>query len=72
MKSKRFTYNTNLAKGAGFINESITLIEFIEENDTKETFLARCISTNILDKATELRTKDIIGLVFFDLSLIHI
>lgn len=66
MALTKYPYNTNLAKGTGFINETLTLIEFYEESDTKQLFLTRCISANILDKSTEHRTRDIIGLVFFD------
>jgi hypothetical protein len=66
MSVGKYTYNTNLAKGNGFVNETLTLIEFYEEDDTKQTFLHRCVSQNILDKSTEYRTKDIINLVFYD------
>jgi hypothetical protein len=65
MSLTKYPYNTNLAKGTGFINETLTLIEFYEESDTKQSFLTRCIYSNILDKSTEHRTKDIISLVFF-------
>ena len=66
MANTRFPYNTNLAKGTGFINETLTLMEFYEQGESKSDFLARCIAANILDKSTEHRTKDIINLVFFD------
>ena len=66
MANTNFPYNTNLAKGTGFINETLTLIEFYEEGESKSDFLARCTAANILDKSTEHRTKDIIKLVFFD------
>ena len=66
MALTKYPYNTNLAKGTSFINETLSLIEFYEESDTKQLFLARCITANILDKSTEHRTRDIIGLVFFD------
>ena len=59
-------YNTNLAKGTGLINESLILIEEYQETDDKGSFLKRCLEFNILNKATEKRTKDIINLVFFD------
>ncbi len=66
MTAIKYPYNTNLAKGTGFVNETLTLIEFHEEGESKQTFLNRCISQNILNKSTERRTKDIINLVFFD------
>jgi hypothetical protein len=66
MATKKFHYNTNLAKGTGFVNETLALLEFYEKGESKKSFLARCISANILDKSTEHRTKDIISLVFFD------
>jgi hypothetical protein len=66
MALTKYPYNTNLAKGTSFINETLSLIEFYEESDTKQLFLARCITANILDKSTEHRTRDIICLVFFD------
>lgn len=65
MASIKYVYNANLAKGTGLINETLTLIEFYEEGDSKESFLNRCISHNILNKSTEHRTKDIINLVFY-------
>lgn len=47
MKVTKFLYNSNLAKGTGLINETLTLIAFYEKNDTKVSFLNRCISQNI-------------------------
>lgn len=66
MVTTKYPYNTNLAKGTGFINETLTLVEFYDNREAKSAFLARCISANILDKSTEKRTKDVINLVFFD------
>lgn len=66
MTKNSYSYNTNLAKGTGFINETLSLIEFYEEGESKQSFLNRSISTNILDKSTELRTRDLVKLVFFD------
>lgn len=66
MSKHKYIYNSNLAKGTGLINETLSLIEFYEFGESKEDFLDRCISNNILNKSTERRTKDIIKLVFFD------
>jgi hypothetical protein len=66
MKATKYPYNTNLAKGTSFVNETMTLLEFYENGESKQEFLLRCVSENILDKSTELRSKDIINLVFFD------
>ncbi|MCS5488900.1 DUF1819 family protein [Algoriphagus limi] len=66
MTSARFKYNSNLAKGSGLVNETLTLIEFYENGESKSEFITRCISHNVLNKSTEHRTKDIINLVFFD------
>lgn len=66
MAALKYPYNTNLAKGTGFVNETLTLMEFFEEGDSKKKFLEKCISSNILNKSTEHRTKDVISLVFFD------
>ena len=33
MAAVKYLYNTNLAKGTGFINESLMLIEFYEEGE---------------------------------------
>lgn len=66
MASKKYQYSSNLAKGTGLINETLTLIEFYQIGESKQEFLKRCISQNILNKSTEHRTKDIINLVFFD------
>lgn len=62
----KYSYNTNLAKGTGLINETLTLIEFYENGESKQAFLDRCIAHNTLNKSTELRTKDIVVSVFFD------
>jgi len=66
MTSPKFKYNSNLAKGSGLINETLSLIEFYELGESKAEFTLRCISQNVLNKSTEHRTKDIINLVFFD------
>lgn len=66
MASARYSYNTNLAKGTGFVNETLSLIMFYNKGESKQSFLSRCVSQNILNKSTEHRTKDIINLVFFD------
>ena len=66
MAAVKYLYNTNLAKGTGFINESLMLIEFYKEGEERSAFLTRCINANVLDKSTEKRTKDVINLVFFD------
>jgi hypothetical protein len=65
LKSK-YLYNTNLAKGTGFINETLELLSFVENDDDKKSFMNRCVTLNLLGKSTEKRTKDIISLVFFD------
>jgi hypothetical protein len=65
LKSK-YLYNTNLAKGTGFINETLELLSFVENEDDKKSFIKRCVTLNLLGKSTEKRTKDIISLVFFD------
>lgn len=65
MKNK-FVYNTNLAKGTGFINETLELLSLIEDGDDKKSFLNRCLEINPLGKSTEKRSRDIITLVFFD------
>jgi hypothetical protein len=66
MASYKFLYNTNLAKGTGLINETLTLLEFYLIGEKKQDFLERCIASNILNKSTEHRTKDIVVSVFFD------
>lgn len=63
---RKYPYNTNLAKGTGLINETLTLIEFYKHGESKSDFLKRCTAANVLDKSTERRTKDIIKQVFFD------
>lgn len=66
MSSLKFKYNSNLAKGSGLVNETLSLIEFYEHGESKQDFLGRCLSHNVLNKSTEHRLKDIINLVFFD------
>ena len=66
MTENKIKYNTNLAKGTGFVNETLTLINYYQRGQEKQAFLKECLLTNILDKATEKRTKDLITLVFYD------
>jgi len=66
MVTNKLTYNTNLAKGTGFVNETLELLSLVEENDDKASFLKRCLEQNPLGKSTEKRTRDIVSLVFFD------
>ena len=66
MQSEPVIYNTNLAKGTGFVNETLELIALVQEGDTKESFLKRCLEQNPLGKSTHKRNKDLITLLFFD------
>lgn len=66
MTEMKLEYNTNLAKGTGFVNETLELLSLVEENDTKTMFLKRCLEQNPLSKSTEKRTRDVVSLVFFD------
>lgn len=66
MQTEKAKYTTNLAKGTGFVNETLELLSLVEENDTKASFLQRCLEQNPLSKSTEKRTKDLVTVVFFD------
>lgn len=59
------TYNSNLAKGCGMIEETLTLLSLYDEGMTKATLVDYVHQNNSLSKCTEKRSKDIVNLVFY-------
>ena len=58
-------YNYKLAKGAGLIDETLSLLSIFEKGMTKE-YLAQIVhDTNILSKCTDKRSMDIVKIVFY-------
>ena len=58
------TYNSNLLKGTGLIQETLTLLESYEENESLSDFHQRIFESGLLSKSTEGRIKDIVKNVF--------
>ena len=58
-------YSTQLSKGTGMINETLSLLEIFDEHTTKESFLRYVLETNYLSTSTEKRATDIVNVVFY-------
>jgi len=59
------TYNSNLLKGTGIVNETILLLSVYDENTTKKSLLDYVLRTNLLSTNTEKRAKDVVEKVFY-------
>lgn len=57
-------YTSALSKGQGMIQETITLLQIWEPGMTKDELIRRSLNSGVLQKATALRVKDIVGRVF--------
>ena len=53
------TYNSNLLKGTGIVNETILLLSVYDENTTKKSLLDYVLQTNLRSTNTEKRAKDV-------------
>lgn len=58
-------YSTQLAKGAGMINETLAILKVYTPGMTKEALCKFVIDSNYLSTSTETRAKDIINRVFY-------
>lgn len=64
-------YNSNLLKGTGLIEETLTLIEYYEEDENVLDFYQRIMQYGLLSKSTENRVKDIVRNVFAGRYLVY-
>ena len=65
METSNVTYNSDLLKGTGLIQETIQLIDYYEPGISKQDFTAKVLDFNTLGKAHENRIKDIVHHVFY-------
>ena len=61
---KKRAYNSNLLKGTGLIQETLTLVECYEGDESVLDFHKRILESGLLSKSTENRVKDIVRNVF--------
>lgn len=64
--AREVTYNSNLLKGTGLIQEMLVLIDAYKSGETAKEFQDRVLNEGLLSKSTERRTKDIVGNIFKD------
>lgn len=64
LQNKEITYNSNLLKGTGLIQEMLILIEAYEPGDSALEFQKRVLNEGILSKSTDNRTIDIVRNIF--------
>ena len=65
------TYNSNLLKGTGLIQETLTLVEYYEEGESILDYHKRILEGGLLSKSTENRVKDIVRNVFAGRYLVY-
>jgi len=58
-------YNSDLLKGTGLIQETLLLINIYEPSMTKSQMIKYATESNILVKASDMRIKDIVEIVFY-------
>ncbi|MEI8203058.1 MAG: BrxA family protein [Bacteroidota bacterium] len=58
-------YNSDLLKGTGLIQETLLLINIYEPSMTKSQMIRNATESNILVKASDMRIKDIVEIVFY-------
>lgn len=63
MRNKEYT--TNLAKGCGLIEETLSLLSIYDEATTKDSLAQYVHDSNFLSKCTEHRSTDIVKRVFY-------
>lgn len=59
------TYNSDLLKSTGLVQETLVLLNAYVPGQTKEAFSQEVLSADLLGKATQRRVDDIIRSVFF-------
>lgn len=63
MRNKEYT--SNLAKGCGLVEETLSLLSIYDENTTKESLAQYVHDNNFLSKCTAKRSDDIVSRVFY-------
>ncbi|MBL6649902.1 MAG: DUF1819 family protein, partial [Flavobacteriaceae bacterium] len=58
------TYNSNLLKGTGLIQEMLVLIEAYEKGESALEFQKRVLEEGLLSKSTDNRTIDVVRNIF--------
>mgnify|MGYP006432219081 CR=1 FL=1 len=64
LNNKSITYNSNLLKGTGLIQEMLTLIEAYKPGESALEFQKRVLNDGILSKSTDTRTIDVVRNIF--------
>ena len=64
MRNKK--YSTQLAKGAGMVNETLAILNVYKPGISKEELCQYVIDSNYLSTSTETRARDIVNRVFFN------
>jgi len=64
MSENQMTYNSNLLKGAGLIQEMLVLIEAYSQGESAQEFQKRVLKQGILSKSTDNRTIDVVRNIF--------
>lgn len=71
MRVNEKVYNSNLLKGTGLIQETLTLLDYYEEDENVLDFHKRILESGVLSKSTENRVKDIVRNVFAGRYLVY-
>ena len=61
---KDITYNSNLLKGTGLIQEMLVLIEAYNPGESSQSFQKRVLQEGLLSKSTDNRTIDVVRNIF--------
>lgn len=64
-------YNSNLAKGCGVVEETLTLLSLCDESTTKKSLIEVVRRGNALARCTDKRSVDIVNLVFYPRFMRH-
>ncbi len=68
-RNKNYTYA--LGKGCGLIEETLSLLSVCDENTTKDSLAQHVHNSNLLAKCSDLRSMDIVKLVFYPRFMKH-
>ena len=58
-------YNSDLLKGTGMVQETIQLLSLYKPEISKNQMVKKAIESNILVKASNMRIKDIVEIIFY-------
>lgn len=64
MIENEITYNSNLLKGTGLIQEMLVLIEEYNQSESAQDFQKRVLEEGLLSKSTDNRTIDVVRNIF--------